>query len=1139
VVVSQWNGDVLVVDESAVTHRPAVDVFEPKEVLPGHREYVFVRQIVGPAGPSASFQSIAGLAVDPQTGEMYVASTSASSGVVYEFSATGEYEGHIEGPGEGSFHELTGVGVVAGRVFVAEADPELEHEGVIDVFGPDVIVPDVETTGAVTTVDREGHISARLEGTVNPDSAGEASCSFAWGLSEAFGQTVGCASKVPDGASAVGVSGTVGGLAPDTGYWFRLQASNANGSNLGEPWQDRHFVTPGPGIASSYTFDVSSGSLTFGGQVDPNHAVTSVYFQYTTGGSTSGCGTGSSVCSIAPVGSGGEPLGSGSGDVMVREHVQSLMPGTVYHYRLVAVSELEVEPHVTAPVAFFGADQTVRTARAGVSGAGMLDGREWELVSPANKHGGVIYTPGKSPASMVASAGGERVSFALTRPTEAGVEGFSEAVQVLSDRSVPGEWSSKDISLPHAKPVGSTFGVGLEYRAFSSDLCTTVVEPQGPFTNLVGEVFPPASERTPYLRHNCTCTNEPSTCYEPLLTHAPGYADVPEGTEYGAETGVRIPSVGAAHFRGASKDLQHVILTSTVQLTPTPTPKGVEEVYEWSAQKPPTERLQLVSLNETNEPSPTSAGLGYEQQGGFEIARGAVSVDGGRVFWQQRSGGLFMRDTATGVSLRLDQVQGGSGSGPVEPVFQGASPDGSRVFFTDTQQLTGNSGAKPGQPDLYVCEISEHEGTFACGLTDLTPKGEHGEAGYTQRVMTGYSEDGSWAYYLANAVLPGTEKEGAKPGNCINAESPAGATCNLYVAHNNGTTWQPAHLVAVLSGDDYPDWSGYVADPAGLTAGVSPDGRWLAFVSDRSLSGYDNQDAISGKPDQEVYTYHANENGPGTLTCVSCTPTGARPEGTEYKQLAPGLIGGDESIFRSKQWVAATLPGYEQYSLSEALYQPHFMFDTGRVFFNATSGLVPGDTNNNPDIYEWEPQQTGTCNTTTETYDPTTEGCLALISSGRAANESAFIDANQNGDDAFFMTAEKLLPTDTDTAQDIYDAHACQPDNCPSTTQTPPPCTTTDACRPAPTPQPTIYNTPPSATYNATTNTTPTPPTTPTPKPPTKPTPAQQLAKALKTCRHKHNPHTRHTCETQAHKKYKPTTNPTHTKNRRLREPRL
>lgn len=140
--------------------------------------------------------------------------------------------------------------------------------------------------------------------------------------------------------------------------------------------------------------------------------------------------------------------------------------------------------------------------------------------------------------------------------------------------------------------------------------------------------------------------------------------------------------------------------------------------------------------------------------------------------------------------------------------------------------------------------------------------------------------DGSYVYFVADGILetsPGSSKQvaGAVHGDCGLGVSDlgVGAVCNVYVRHGGVT-----RLVAVLSAGDLPDWRQELARNASR---VSPDGRWLAFMSDRSLTGYDNEDVTGhGRKDEEVFEYHAPQNlekESGTLTCVSCDPTGARP----------------------------------------------------------------------------------------------------------------------------------------------------------------------------------------------------------------------------------------------------------------------
>jgi hypothetical protein len=74
------------------------------------------------------------------------------------------------------------------------------------------------------------------------------------------------------------------------------------------------------------------------------------------------------------------------------------------------------------------------------------------------------------------------------------------------------------------------------------------------------------------------------------------------------------------------------------------------------------------------------------------------------------------------------------------------------------------------------------------------------------------------------------------------------------------------------------------------------------------------------------------------------------------------------------------------------------------VFFDTADALVPRDTNNKQDVYEWE------------------RGTVYLISSGTSDDISTFVDSSANGDDAFFTTRSQLVPQDQDENSAMYDA---------------------------------------------------------------------------------------------------------------------
>ena len=404
--------------------------------------------------------------------------------------------------------------------------------------------------------------------------------------------------------------------------------------------------------------------------------------------------------------------------------------------------------------------------------------------------------------------------------------------------------------------------------------------------------------------------------------------------------------------------------------------------------------------------------------------------------------------------------------------------------------------------------------------------------------MVGASEDGSYVYFAANGVLGDGAQHGAVHGDCqVNEQEAPSQRCNLYLYHE-GTT----RLVAVLSGMDAPDWGpGYLKAP---TARVSPDGRWLAFMSERSLTGYDNRDAVSGRPDEEVYQYDAQSEH---LSCASCDPTGARPHGREWQTLENGAWSETSRCgIRKPGWRRTSRPGHPRPtrtpSTSRVISQTADACSSTR-----SDGLVPKDANEQQDVYEYEPAGVGPGNAKCgpsaasggEVFRPEHEfeaevegqkqtgtegaGCVALISSGTSGEESAFMEASQTGSDVFFITHAHLVPGTIENGLALYDAHECTTASpCTHETETPPPCKDAEGCRPAPEPQPPIYGPPSSATFHGPGN--PTPEAVKPPPPPPHETPAQIKAKklkaALKACRKLRNKKKRTKCEKAAHKAY-------------------
>lgn len=240
-----------------------------------------------------------------------------------------------------------------------------------------------------------------------------------------------------------------------------------------------------------------------------------------------------------------------------------------------------------------------------------------------------------------------------------------------------------------------------------------------------------------------------------------------------------------------------------------------------------------------------------------DMVRNAISAGGTRVFFETAAGRhLYMRDVQSSESVRLDTPAAGAPGGNGAAVYQDASSDGSRVFFLDTARLTPDATSSTNEPDLYMCEITVLVGEPSCTLKDLTVAQSSAEPANVQGAVLGADDGGRTVYFVANGILTnkGVPVAGATHGDCVINQGtfpPAGNSCNLYM---QDTTTGETKLVAVLSNRDEPDWEANAQHDnlGGLTARVSANGRYLAFMSQLRLTGYDNRDAASGVPDEEV-----------------------------------------------------------------------------------------------------------------------------------------------------------------------------------------------------------------------------------------------------------------------------------------------
>jgi len=974
----------------------------------GSEPYISGNQLTGLAFPDENYRNQ--VAVNSTNHRIYVVSGNA----VVAFEADGEPAEFSAGPGAGTneisiFSELRGIAVDSnGAIYTGDFNVFAEGEN-ITVFEP---------TGALmnkvnTNVLQAGHLAVDTNGSIYMQAAGgggrvqkieasdyPATAETTYSKPTVFDPKPSLSVSVDPATNDVYVSET--GEVPriarysETGVLLstfagpgeegeiersegigidgastRVFVSNFPSSGLSQVEIFQPVVGP-PAIDRTFVRNVTADSAEIGAEINPNTRDTEYFFEY----GLDDC----AISSCEQIPASGVPIGDGHNSITVSQQLISLAADTTYHFRVVAENDLgKVE----------GPDHTFTTQQFGLDLA-VGDKRVWEMVSPPNKFGGIMSLPPSGP--IQAAEDGNGIAYQTLGSIEGDAEGNRaiEKSSVLAQRGDNGAWASKDLTPAHAKPTPVAQN---EYTAFSRNLSIGALEPRD--DNPLSES---ASFKTPYLRLN----TEPRT-FVPLVTTKEGFANVPPDTQFGE------PSE-EVRLTGMTPDLDSVVLDSQAPLA-----AGAEKssLYRWHEGA-----VEPASVLPVGEGGAIVAGLFGS---GLGSTRNAISEDGSRMFWSRGSysaagintTALYMRNLDFDETVRLDVVQAGAtGAGEALPVFQGASADGSVVFFSDTQQLTGD--ASPEGRDLYRCELSGPNPT-ECDLTNITaPRVGPGESSGYMGLLPGFSMDGTRAYFVAKGILTAAPNEAGD--SAINGQP------NLYVWDEESGN----HFIATLSPDDSLDWA-EIESAANyshwLSAASSPNGRYFAFMSELSLTGYDNRDSSGGLPAQEVFQFDAADE---SLRCVSCNPTGSTPRAKRPHADSGFAMVDPQGVWRDRL-ISGVLPEARLSGVVESefsAYRPRSVLDNGRVFYNAADSLVPADSNGTWDVYQYEPLGIGSCggSSASSTFVRSGDGCVGLMSSGTSGQEVGFLDASESGDDVFFLTPAKLSALDTDTVYDVYDA---------------------------------------------------------------------------------------------------------------------
>ena len=669
-------------------------------------------------------------------------------------------------------------------------------------------------------------------------------------------------------------------------------------------------------------------------------------------------------------------------------NLTGLAPGTTYHYRVSATNEVAGKTETTT-----GEDKTFTTPSATGEPTGVCPNEKLREEQPyglklpdcrAYEQVSPLDTEGQDATGKFVTQFSRAAESgeALTyasKGTFANPVGATFTDQFLSRRS-PGGWTTQDITPPHGSWATETYS-DYDSLAFTPELSAGVAFTRG---------SAPGTEAPPGLGELYLLNFQPLT-YQWV-------SDVPDNERaYNGNGNVINP-------QGTSTDLSHVAFATAGD--------NADLISEWV-----DGALFTVNVTNTGELIPGAVGTVNPAQievGGIGDVWHAVSATGKRVFFTS-----FQANVPQALYMRENPEAPQSELGTKGECLQ---PERACTVEISSAPATFLGASASGALVFYLKEENLYQYDVASATTTPIAQGAQVQG------IAALSEEGGYVYFVANGALGGGASAG-KP--------------NLYVSHDAGA---PRFIATLAPGDSF-DWHepGQVGgvNPETNSAVLSPDGTHLAFLSEQSLTGYDNEQASHGQCEgaieghaayerretgrcQEIFAYDASTPA---LTCASCNPTGARP-------IGPSRFGANVH-------------------LPIAEYRPPNFSAAGALFFDSSDALVPHASDGLSNVYEYS------------------HGQIHALSDVAGGYESFFLDASANGTNVFFGSATQLLPEDRSNNVAVWDARVNGGFPLAVPAQ---PCGNGDSCKPPPAPQPGTFGPGGSATFSGPGNVSPPPP---------------------------------------------------------------
>ena len=423
---------------------------------------------------------------------------------------------------------------------------------------------------------------------------------------------------------------------------------------------------------------------------------------------------------------------------------------------------------------------------------------------------------------------------------------------------------------------------------------------------------------------------------------------------------------GATEFAGQvspSPDFSHLAFSSSnIAFTNEGLTTAPGSAYDFNTLSNTT---SLISLTASGENILQGESIGFP---GHASWYPGVSTNGSHIL-MSAGGVLYMR---VNDALSYD-VSRGHAVGYVD-----MTPDGSKVYFTSAEQLTPDD--HDTSVDLYMWSEATDSLTRISGGNNGNGNSDACNASWISGcdvlpVVGGGRSDRALAangdiYFYSPEQLDGSKGTSGQ--------------VNLY-DYRDGQAQFVAALAPGTGCEHHPFEEDCGNGPL-TRINVSPDDGHAAFLTSDPLTSYNNtatngicsEELISGAPlsgprCQEMYTY---EPATGKIECASCNQSGAPP--------VSDAVGSEDG---------------------------RFMTDDGRVFFYTLDALVPRDTNQKHDVYEYVDGRPQLITTGTGSQDASVVK-FAADSSSATAREAGFSGVTADGEDVYFSTYNTLIGQD-------------------------------------------------------------------------------------------------------------------------------